>query len=441
MHQRTFRLSPADLDRAFAERRFVVLYQPQVSLTTGEVVAAEAFVRWNHPAFGLMAPGLFLDFIESQGRQNELTAYVLGEALATAKAWQLMGRNWRVSVNVSGADIGAPDFAEFVSACLSEVDLPPERLVIEAPESPLGAGDPRLAANLQFLRALGCGIALDSGGALPLDAAELSPCPFTEIKIGGSAIIRFARHVQRASVGRISRRLAFARRNGLTAIAVGVEDEVTLEALKNIGFGAAQGAYVQRPVAAADLDHWDGNWRRETMHAPFPATDAATQTQTPPPPHAAADPNVGRNRNEPRVSPAPDIAGAAAPNDAHVAPVASPARLIEKIPAAPQATSNSGMDGWDDDDDFGPAAHRPARDDDGFVDPMADASTEDDDSPGAISAPPLTAAMIDRPDRRTAKASLITRKIPGIERPIAMQVAMAETKADSVTGTDHLPPP
>lgn len=424
MQHRTFRLSGADLDRAFAERRFVILYQPQVSLVTGEVVAAEAFVRWNHPTFGLMAPGLFLDFVDAEGRQNELTAYVLGEALATAKAWQLMGRNWRVSVNVSGADIGAPDFPEFVAASLADIDLPADRLVIEAPEAPLGSGDPRLAANLQRLRAIGCNVALDSGGALPLDAAELSPCPFTEVKIGGSAIIRFARHVQRASVGRISRRLAFARRNGLSAIAVGVEDEVTLEALKKIGFSAVQGAYVQRPVAAADLDHWDGNWRRETMHAPFPAAASA-------PPKAEAPAKAITSQAHARELPAPAIP--ASP----VAAPSAPARLLEKIPAPPPALE---QDGWDDDDDFEPAPHaaRP-RDPDGFVDPRADLAAEEDDGEGeVVSAPPLTASMIDRPGRSTA-SDLVQRKLRGIERPIAMQVAADEAKADRLGPTDAPP--
>lgn len=430
MHQRTFRLSGADLDRAFAERRFVILYQPQVSLVTGEVVAAEAFVRWNHPTFGLMAPGLFLDFVEAEGRQNELTAYVLGEALTTAKAWQLMGRTWRVSVNVSGADIGAPDFPEFVAASLADVDLPADRLVIEAPEAPLGSGDPRLAANLQRLRAIGCGVALDSGGALPLDAAELSPCPFTEIKIGGSAIIRFARHVQRASVGRISRRLAFARRNGLAAIAVGVEDEVTLEALKKIGFSAVQGAYVQRPVAAADLDHWDGNWRRETMHAPYPAPSS-------PPPMALAQAKPATSPPEPhRVTVAEPVPSQVAP--AQTAPAQTThGRLIEKIAAAPPPSDH---DGWDDDDDFEPAPHAARTGNtDSFVDPRADLAAEEDDGEGATdSAPPLTASMIDRPGRGPA-ADLVQRKLRGIDRPIAMQVAADEAKADRLGSSDAPP--
>lgn len=429
MHHRTFRLSGAELDKAFAERQFVILYQPQISLVTGDVVAAEAFVRWNHPTFGLMAPGLFLDFVDSEGRQNELTAYVLTEALATAKAWQLMGRNWRVSVNVAAADIGAPDFAEFVAACLADVELPADRLVIEAPEAPLGADDPRLSANLQRLRALGCGVALDSGGALPLDAAELSPCPFTEVKIGGSAIIRFARHVQRASVGRISRRLAFARRNGLTAIAVGVEDEVTLEALKKIGFGAVQGAYVQRPVAAADLDHWDGNWRRETMHAPFPAPSSHAL------PAKAVPTNVGPSRLEPRDVPPPVMTAAAAPNNA--APESTTARLIEKIPAPPPTSAH---DGWDDDDDFEPASDAaPCRDADGFIDPRAElAASEDEDEGDAVTAPPLTASMIERPARGTG-SDLVQRKLRGIDRPIAMQVAADEAKADRL-GPKDAPP-
>ena len=89
-----FRLDVNDVDSAFAHNEFRLFFQPQIDLATGRMTAAEALVRWQHPKFGLLPPGLFLDFLEAAGRMPHLTAFVFREALAAASIWNRHGRAW-----------------------------------------------------------------------------------------------------------------------------------------------------------------------------------------------------------------------------------------------------------------------------------------------------------------------------------------------------------
>ena len=126
MSDRTFRLAPSDIDQAFQRNEFRVVFQPKVDLASGEVTGAESFIRWQHPTYGLLPPGLFLDFIENQGRMNELTGLVFHEALKAAARWQQAGRDWAVSVNVGPRDLVSERFAEGLATLIAEYGLQPK---------------------------------------------------------------------------------------------------------------------------------------------------------------------------------------------------------------------------------------------------------------------------------------------------------------------------
>ena len=84
MNDRSFRLAPTDIDQAFERNEFSLVFQPKVDLATSRMTGAEAFIRWQHPQYGLLPPGLFLDFVEAQGRMADLTGYVFKTAFTAA---------------------------------------------------------------------------------------------------------------------------------------------------------------------------------------------------------------------------------------------------------------------------------------------------------------------------------------------------------------------
>ncbi len=277
MSDRTFRLTASDIDQAFQRNEFRVVFQPKVDLASSQVTGAESFIRWQHPTYGLLPPGLFLDFVESQGRMNELTGLVFHESLKAASKWHAAGNNWSVSVNVGPRDLMSEGFANGLAGLIAEYGLKPQNVIIEVPERALAQDPAALGPVLIAVRETGVGVALDGGGIVPVDLGQFSPMPFTSVKVGGTATIRLAQRLGLKGAGAVAARLRFARQYGLEAVAVGAEDEAMMRGLEYVGFTAAQGIWVQKPLALDELLAWDGTWARGNVAldvAPTPVEPA-----------------------------------------------------------------------------------------------------------------------------------------------------------------------
>jgi EAL domain-containing protein (putative c-di-GMP-specific phosphodiesterase class I) len=392
MFAKTMSLAKSDIDRAFAQDEIGIVLQPQIEVSDGAVVAAEAFVRWNHPTFGTMTPQLFLPFIDAHGESPRLLAAVVNKAVQAARAFTEAGRPWRVSVNLGVSDLQTGVAPDVVSAALRESGVPARQLVLEAPEAALSEGDAIVRMSLKRLRDMGCRIALDSGAALPLDAAESWPELFSEIKIGGAAILRFAEIARKVDGGRIARRLAFAKKHGLSAVAVGVEQEKTLSALVKLGFGAVQGALIAKPQTLESLLAWDGGWAGEVATAP-----AVSETQPRPRPRLVVP-------VEPDAKPEP----AAAKLVDGLMPTAADFAFDED--------DDEGMDVGFDDDAFEappPVFTRHAVEDaDVEFDPSEDMQADSEELSALENAAPLHAGMIDRPKKRTVQREAAPAYVP-----------------------------
>ncbi len=421
MFAKTLSLAKPDIDRAFANDEIGIVLQPQVEVSDGAVVAAEAFVRWNHPDYGAMTPQLFLPFIDAHGESPRLLAAVLQRAVEAARAFTEAGRPWRVSVNLGVSDLRTGIAPDIVAAALQDSGVPARQLVLEAPEAALAEGDVIVRMALKRLRDLGCRLALDSGAALPLEAGENWPELFSEIKIGGAAILRFAEIARKIDGGRIARRLAFARTHGLASVAVGVEQEKTLTALVKLGFGAVQGALIARPQTLEQLMAWDGGWAGEVATPAAPAMEAAARPRprlvVPSPPQAFEQPA---------------------------------AKLVEQLrpTAADFAFDEDDDDAMDVDfDDEGyvddaPAFARAQREPEEELDPSADMAADSEELSAMENAAPLHAGMIERPRQRAAAAPRPAyapppppapepadqQDEPAFDRPLALRVKHEATK-------------
>jgi len=391
MFAKTMSLAKSDIDRAFAQDEIGLVFQPQIEVSDGAVVAAEAFVRWNHPTFGTMTPQLFLPFIDAHGESPRLLSAVVRRALQAARGFTEAGRPWRVSVNLGVSDLQTGIAPDVIAAALRDGGVPARQLVLEAPEAALAEGDVIVRMALKRLRDMGCRIALDSGAALPLDAAESWPELFSEIKIGGAAILRFAEIARKVDGGRIARRLAFAKKHGLGAVAVGVEQEKTLSALVKLGFGAVQGALVAKPQSLEALLAWDGGWAGETMNA-------AVAVELRPRPRL-----VVRAEQAPQPE-----------------PVAASKLVDGLMPTAADFAfdedDDEGMDVSFDDDAFdgdAPAfARHVVEDAEVEFDPSADVQADSEELSALENAAPLHAGMIDRPKKRPAQRDAAPAYVP-----------------------------
>uniref|UniRef100_Q07QK2 Diguanylate cyclase/phosphodiesterase with PAS/PAC sensor(S) n=1 Tax=Rhodopseudomonas palustris (strain BisA53) TaxID=316055 RepID=Q07QK2_RHOP5 len=229
-----------------------VHYQPQIELSSGQVISYEALARWTHPSFGDVPPSEFIPIAESSNLICDLGLWVLRRAARQAKAWLDQGEPARsVAVNVSAAQIWHTDFAADVMQVLQETGLPPQLLCLELTESLLADhAEGRVRSVLTELKRLGVRLALDDFGTGYSSFGYLTQLPFDTLKID-RVFIKGIAHSDRA------RRLlqgviALGRGLGMTILMEGVEQAEELAVLAELDCDVVQGYYLARPAAAAD---------------------------------------------------------------------------------------------------------------------------------------------------------------------------------------------
>lgn len=242
------------LNGAIAAGQLHLEYQPMVDTATGMVVKAEALLRWVHPEFGQVSPGVFIPLAEKYGIIRKLSKWVLGQALADLARWtSLFGMEFQVSVNRSSHDFH--DYEE----CLNEVrdglhehGLAGGNLIVEVTEHSLVGNASLTAKVLQAYRSLGVGVALDDFGTGYSSLDYLKRYPVDYIKIDKSFVdaLEFNSVHYQLCDGII----AIAKRLGLQVVAEGVESELQAAILRTMGAEYIQGYLYAKPMRAADFE-------------------------------------------------------------------------------------------------------------------------------------------------------------------------------------------
>jgi EAL domain-containing protein (putative c-di-GMP-specific phosphodiesterase class I) len=225
----------------------LVEYQPIADLATGEVVAAEALVRWNHPGRGRLPPSEFVPLAEETGLIVALGQFVLERACMKVRGWQLTDpdRIPSVHVNLSAIQLRDPDLADSVGSVLASAAIEPGHLVLEITESQIRDADASLSA-LQDLRSMGVRLALDDFGTGYSSLSYLKALPLDMIKIAKPFVEDMARGRPESSFVRMIIDLAHALE--LRVVAEGIESEEELRALRDLGCELGQGFYLARPL-------------------------------------------------------------------------------------------------------------------------------------------------------------------------------------------------
>jgi len=233
---------------------FVVYYQPKIAVDTGELVGVEALVRWQHPTRGLLLPGEFIALAEESTLIHRLTTVVIDSALHCCRTWLDQGLRLPVAVNVSARSLCDPQFPAMVSDRIASAGVPASLLTIELTEGTALAHPGVALGILQKLRDTGVHLSVDDYGTGYSTMAYLKNLPVTELKIDQAFIKGVSNDPHDAAIAQSATDLG--HNLGLSVVAEGVEDEMTLTTLKSIGIDVAQGYHIGRPMPENLLRRW-----------------------------------------------------------------------------------------------------------------------------------------------------------------------------------------
>jgi diguanylate cyclase (GGDEF)-like protein len=239
-----------ELAKAIEREEITVEYQPIVSLENGQIMAAEALVRWRHPVRGLVPPSEFIPLAEETGLIGEIGRHVLTEACRQSQRWRMadtIDLPPRLHVNLSAAQLRDRDLIPTVRAVLDECGIPPDRLALEITETELLGDADTSAARFRELRALGVRISLDDFGTGYSSLSYLHSLPLDSLKIAKPFVDGLVRNGGRDAsfIGVI---VELARKLELDVIAEGIETPAQLNALRELGVELGQGFLFGRPA-------------------------------------------------------------------------------------------------------------------------------------------------------------------------------------------------
>ncbi|QHS10369.1 bifunctional diguanylate cyclase/phosphodiesterase [Sinimarinibacterium sp. NLF-5-8] len=241
-----------DMRRALIHGEFVMHYEPQISLSSGQVIGVEALIRWNHPQRGWVPPMSFIPLAEETGLIEMIGAWTL--RAATAEAQQLeqrLGCELSLAVNLSPRQFAQIDLVDVIRDACARAQWPTHKLVLEVTEGMLVINPDETVRLLQELRAMGVRVAIDDFGTGYSSLSYLTRFPVDLLKIDRSFVRDLLEDPADAAVA--SAIIAMAHALGIPVIAEGVETLEQLQALQARGCDNAQGYLIGRSKSADEI--------------------------------------------------------------------------------------------------------------------------------------------------------------------------------------------
>lgn len=230
---------------------FYVEYQPVVHAQTGEIAGAEALVRWKKEPYGIVPPGMFIDWLESNPCMYDLGNFVLKQALTDAVEFRKLNPDFFINVNISAKQLERKSFCNVVVALLKETGFPADHLCLELTERCRSMPVSVMEEKLLYLKQHGVRLAMDDYGTGSASSSVLLQTPMDEIKIDMSFIRGITDNQTKQALVRSM--VDFANKADLKSCLEGVEDENLQNYLRSFGATWFQGYYYSRPVQAAAM--------------------------------------------------------------------------------------------------------------------------------------------------------------------------------------------
>ncbi|ABA89287.1 sensor diguanylate cyclase/phosphodiesterase, PAS domain-containing [Syntrophotalea carbinolica DSM 2380] len=271
LHRRTIERHKLEvgLRRAVRKKEFFLVYQPQVDLGTGRIVALEALVRWQHPEAGVLLPSTFIPVAEETGLIHIMGEWILRTACHQAMQWQRMGLPpMRIAVNFSARQFRQPDLVERIEQILLESGLPPHHLELEITESVFMENLESAIETLVDLKTRAIQIAIDDFGTGYSSLNYLKNFPLDRLKIAQDFVRDIPDDEDDATI--IETIMAMANRLGIKVLAEGVETMEQVTFLRRKGCHEMQGFYFARPMQAEEIAGFLNQRGEHDLATPLP---------------------------------------------------------------------------------------------------------------------------------------------------------------------------
>ncbi|MBU3177212.1 EAL domain-containing protein [Clostridium estertheticum] len=250
-----------DIEKALENNEFMLYYQPQVDIKNGDIIGAEALIRWRHKERGMIFPNEFIAIAEETGLISKIGEWVLREACSQLKKWQSINLCLRkVSVNLSAQQFMKSDLTEVVKDILSKIGLRPEYLELEITESMTMEVNYAIK-TLRELNDLGVSISIDDFGTGYNSLSYLKKFPVNYLKIDKSFINDIMNDESAANIAATI--ISMAHNLGLKVIAEGVEDKQQLRFLQLCNCDYVQGYFFSKPIPAEVFEKEFDNLKKE----------------------------------------------------------------------------------------------------------------------------------------------------------------------------------
>jgi diguanylate cyclase len=266
-NQRLQRSMETELRLALRENELMLYYQPQAACDTGIVHGAEALLRWRNPRGEFVPPNVIVSVAEQCGLMTELTRWILNTALRQSAEIRSQGLDITFSVNLAAQDLLSSEFVEVVDQSLRTWGVPANRLLLEITEGSMISEVDAVRTVLMRLKDVGVEISVDDFGTGYSSLAYLRRLPLDELKIDQVFVRQMLKDHQDERIVRTI--IDLAHNLQLRVVAEGVEDEATLNALKDLQCDLVQGYFLSRPKPLNEFIAW---WLERQSE--FPATPA-----------------------------------------------------------------------------------------------------------------------------------------------------------------------
>jgi diguanylate cyclase (GGDEF)-like protein/PAS domain S-box-containing protein len=254
---------------ALEQREFVLHYQPKVNMRSGQVVGAEALIRWQHPERGLLPPAVFLPVVENDAMAVAIGEWVIDAALTQMERWHAAGLKLRVSVNVGARQLQQVDFVERLQLLFAaHPNVPTDQLELEVLETSALEDIHQVSRVIEACNALGVDFALDDFGTGYSSLTYLKRLRVGLLKIDQSFVRDMLDDPDDLAIleGVIGLAAAFKR----DLIAEGVETVAHGTLLLQLGCEMAQGYGIARPMPPEQMPAWVATWQPEAVWLELP---------------------------------------------------------------------------------------------------------------------------------------------------------------------------
>jgi diguanylate cyclase len=243
-----------ELQRAIDGDELVLALQPKIALRSGELVGAEALLRWRHPERGMLPPAAFLPFAEQAGFIRKLTRWTLGEGARIAAGWVREGRPLNLAINISADDLADEQLDRRLRELLAATHLPSGLLTLELTETGLIRDPERALKAVDALKAQGIKLSIDDFGTGYSSLSYLTRMPVDELKIDRSFVSAIAGSPEATAV--VQAAIEMGHSLGMSVVGEGIEDRATARDLAALGCDVGQGYGYAKPMLLDDFEAW-----------------------------------------------------------------------------------------------------------------------------------------------------------------------------------------